>query len=330
MNWRKKRVLVTGADGFIGSHLIERLLKNKAKVKAFVLYNSFNSWGWLDTLPSKILNKIDIHQGDIRDKSSVYAAVKDVDIVFNLAAMIGIPFSYSVQDLYVDTNIKGTLNILQVAKELKTEKIIHTSTSEVYGSAQYTPIDEKHPINPQSPYAATKASSDYLALSFYKSFDIPVTVIRPFNTFGPRQSARAVIPTIIIQALSGISAIRLGNVNTTRDFTYVSDTVEAFIKVAEANNTYGNVYNCANNQEVSIKELVSITGKILNKKLIIRNEKLRFRPKNSEVKRLVGDFEKLQSSCDWEPRISLERGISLTSSWLKHNLNKYKPQIYNI
>lgn len=330
MNWKKKTVLVTGADGFIGSHLVEKLLEKQAKVKALVLYNSFNNWGWLDTLPSKTLSKISILQGDIRDRNSVNDALEGVDIVFHLAALIGIPFSYYVQDMYIDTNIKGTVNIFQAARSLKTEKIIHTSTSEVYGSAQYIPIDEKHPVNPQSPYAATKASIDHLALSFYRSFNLPVTVLRPFNTFGPRQSARAIIPTIIIQALLGITSIKLGNISTTRDFSYVSDTVDAFIRVAEINNSEGNVYNCASNREVSTRELVSIIGDILSKKINVTSDKSRFRPEKSEVKRLVGNFKKLHNACGWRPITSLEKGISLTCSWLKDNLKKYKPQLYNI
>ncbi|GAG17836.1 unnamed protein product, partial [marine sediment metagenome] len=231
MNWKNKKVLVTGSEGFIGSHLIERLLKEGAKVKAFVLYNAFNSWGWLDTFSSDKLKKIEVLTGDIRDHNSVYESMKGIDIVFHLAALIGIPFSYRSQEVYIDTNIKGTLNILQAAKRLKTEKIIHTSTSEVYGSAQYVPMDERHPLNPQSPYAASKASADYLALSFYRSFNLPVTILRPFNTFGPRQSARAVIPAIITQILSKNSTIKLGNLETTRDFNYITNAVDAFIKI---------------------------------------------------------------------------------------------------
>jgi len=330
MNLKKKTVLVTGADGFIGSHLVEGLLKREARVKALVLYNSFNNWGWIDTLPSKLLNKMSVLQGDIRDINSVNDALKGVDVVFNLAALIGIPFSYQAQDIYVDTNIKGTLNILQAARNLKTERIIHTSTSEVYGSAQYIPIDEKHPINPQSPYAATKASIDHLALSFHKSFNLPVTILRPFNTFGPRQSARAVIPTILIQALSGKSSIELGNTNTTRDFTYVSDTVEAFMKIAEANQTEGNIYNCASNKEISMRELVNIIGTTINKKIIIKCDKARVRPEKSEVKRLKGDYDKLYNVCGWKPKVLLEKGISITFNWMKDNLDKYKPQLYNI
>jgi len=330
VNWKKKSFLVTGADGFIGSHLVERLLEEGAKIRAFVLYNSFNSWGWLDTFSKKKLKKIEIFPGDIRDYNDVLKAMNGVDIVFHLAALIGIPYSYRSQGCYVDTNVKGTLNILQAARNIKIEKLIHTSTSEVYGTAQYVPIDEKHPINPQSPYAATKASADHLVLSFYRSFDLPVTILRPFNTFGPRQSARAVIPTIIAQVLTGTSTIKLGNLDTTRDFSYVTNTVDAFIKIAEEENTEGNVYNCASGREISIRGLVHMIGKILQKKLKIVCDESRLRPKESEVMRLVGDFKKLYTICGWQPKTSLEKGIALTYNWLKSNFDKYKPHIYNI
>lgn len=330
MNFKNKRILVTGSEGFIGSHLVERLLKEGAKVRAFVLYNSFNNWGWIDTFPKSKIKEIEIITGDISDYNSVYNAVEGVDIVFNLAALIGIPFSYQSQDSYVDTNIKGTLNVLQAARKLKTEKIIHTSTSEVYGTAQYTPIDEKHPINPQSPYAATKASADYLALSFYSSFNLPVTILRPFNTFGPRQSARAVIPTVITQILSGKSSIKLGNVETIRDFNYVLNTVDAYIKIVQASGTEGQVYNIGSGGEVSIKELVGIISGILGKKIKIAQDVARLRPAKSEVMQLICDFTKLNSICKWKPDVSLEKGLELTCGWLKANLDKYKTGIYNI
>ena len=330
MSWKNKRVLVTGAEGFIGSHLVERLLKEGAKVKAFSLYNFSNSWGWLDTFPKDKLAKIEIFSGDIKDYNNIYDAMEGIDVVFHLAALIGIPFSYHSQDTYIDTNIRGTVNILQAARRLKTKKIVHTSTSEVYGTAQYVPINEEHPINPQSPYAATKASGDYLALSFHKSFDLPVTVLRPFNAFGPRQSARAVMPTIITQILAKKPAIKLGNLNAVRDLTYVCDIVDAFVKIAEAKGTNGNVYNAGSNREISIKDLACLIMKSLKRKTKIAQDKSRLRPEKSEVMQLVCDFDKIRGACGWEPRVSMEKGIELTCKWFKNNLDKYKPDIYNI
>ena len=330
MNWKNKKVLVTGSEGFIGSHLIEGLLEKGASVRAFVLYNSFNSLGWLDNFPKDKLKKIDIFLGDIRDAQRVFNAMEDIEIVYHLAALIGIPFSYISQDSYVDVNIKGTLNILQAARRLKTSRIVHTSTSEVYGTAQYIPIDESHPINPQSPYAATKASADYITLSFAKSFNLPVTILRPFNTFGPRQSARAIIPTIIIQILAGASTIRLGNLNTTRDFNYVKNVVEAFLKITETKGVNGDVYNIGTGIEISIKELVGIISKVLNKKVRITQDTTRFRPKKSEVMQLLCDFRKINNICGWQPAVSIEEGIRLTCAWFKANLSNYKPDIYNI
>ena len=330
MNWKNKKVLVTGSEGFIGSHLIEGLFKKGADLRAFVLYNSFNSWGWLDTFPKNKLRKIRVSLGDIRNPQSVYDAMKGTDVVFHLAALVGIPFSYQSQDMYVDTNIKGTLNVLQAARKLKIEKIVHTSTSEVYGTAQYIPIDEGHPINPQSPYAATKVSADYLALSFHKSFNLPVTILRPFNAFGPRQSARAVIPTIITQILSGKKTIRLGNLKATRDFNYVTNLVEAFIKVSETQYTEGNIYNAGSNKEISIRDLVALIARTLNKKVKIIQDKSRIRPQKSEVMQLRCDFRKINEMCGWKPNISLEKGIGYTCNWIKDNLTKYKPGIYNI
>lgn len=330
MHIKNKKVLITGSEGFIGSRLVERLIQDGAKIRAFVMYNFSNSWGWLDTFPKNKLKKIEIITGDIRDQTSVYNAIKGVDVVFHLAALIGIPFSYNSQNTYVDTNITGTLNILQAARKLRTKKIIHTSTSEVYGTAQYVPINEEHPINPQSPYAATKASGDYLALSFHKSFDLPVTVLRPFNTFGPRQSARAIIPTIITQVMAGKSGIRLGNLETTRDLTYVSDTVDAFVRIAEAENTNGNVYNVGSNKEISIKKLAGIIMKCLKRNAKIIQDKSRLRPEKSEVMQLVCDYGKIKSACGWQPRVSMDRGIELTCNWFKNSLDRYKPDIYNI
>lgn len=330
MNWQNKKVLVTGADGFIGSHLVERLVAQGAQVKAFVYYNSFNSWGWLDTLPSQTMNKVEVFAGDVRDPNGVLEATEKADVVFHLAALIGIPFSYHSPDSYVDTNIKGTLNILQAARKNGVKKIIHTSTSEVYGTAQYAPIDEAHPINPQSPYAATKSAADELALSFYRSFDLPVAILRPFNTFGPRQSARAIIPTILSQICAGQGVIKLGNLDATRDFNYVTDTVGAFLKVAEIPQTVGQIFNAGSSTEISIRELVDLIQKIAKKKIKVITERKRLRPGKSEVERLVCNADKLQSVCDWKSRVSLEQGLKLTLAWLRKNVNRYKTDIYNV
>ncbi len=330
MYWRNKKVLVTGADGFIGSHLVEELLARGAKVKAFVYYNAFNSWGWLDTLPEEFMKKVEVFTGDVRDSNGVLKAFEKADVVFHLAALIGIPFSYHSPDSYVDTNIKGTLNILQAAKKSRVEKVIHTSTSEVYGTAQYTPIDESHPINPQSPYAATKSAADDLVLSFYRSFDVPVAILRPFNTFGPRQSARAVIPTILSQICAGHKVIRLGNLKATRDFNYVSDTVEAFLKVAEAKQTPGQVFNAGSNTEISIQELVDVIQNIAKRKIKVITQDQRLRPEKSEVQRLVCNADKIKSVCGWESQVSLKEGLKLTLTWMKKNLQRYKTGIYNV
>ena len=330
MNWKNKKVLITGSEGFIGSHLAERLLKEGAKVRAFVLYNFSNSWGWLESFPKDKMRRIEVFSGDIRDYNNTYDAMESVDVVFHLAALIGIPFSYHSQDTYIDANIKGTVNILQAARRLRIEKIVHTSTSEVYGTAQYVPINEEHPINPQSPYAATKAAGDYLALSFHKSFNLPVTVLRPFNTFGPRQSARAVIPAIITQILSEKPVISLGNLDTMRDMTYVSDIVNAFIKVAETEGTSGNVYNAGSNREICIRDLAELIMKTLKRKAKIIQDRSRLRPEKSEVMQLVCNFEKIKNVCGWEPVIPLEKGIKLTCDWFKNHMDKYKPDIYTI
>ncbi|MDP8213094.1 MAG: NAD-dependent 4,6-dehydratase LegB [Candidatus Zapsychrus exili] len=330
MDLKNKKVLVTGSDGFIGSHLAERLIKKGARVKAFVYYNSFNSWGWLDTLPKNTLAKIEVFTGDIRDPNGVLTAMKGTDVVFHLAALIGIPFSYHSPDSYVDTNIKGTLNILQAVRQLKVKKILHTSTSEIYGTAQYVPIDEDHPINPQSPYAATKSSADQIAMSFYRSFKTPVTIVRPFNTFGPRQSARAIIPTIISQIYAGSKTIKLGNLDATRDFTYVTDTADAFIEIAQQNGTNGKIFNVGNNKEISVRDLVSTISNITKKKIKIIQDKNRMRPDKSEVQRLVCDNLKIRKAIDWKPRVSLEAGLKKTCGWIKNNINHYKPEIYNV
>ena len=289
-----KKVLVTGADGFIGSHLTENLLKKGYDVKAFVYYNSFNNWGWLDTFPKEKLDQIEIFAGDIRDPNGVREAMKGVDEVFHLAALIAIPFSYHSPDSYVDTNIKGTLNVLQAARELDTSRILVTSTSEVYGTAQYVPIDEKHPFQGQSPYSATKIGADRLAESFYRSFNLPVSIVRPFNTFGPRQSARAVIPTIISQLLAGKDKIELGALTPTRDFNYVKDTAAGFIAIAESDKTIGEEINIATQREISIGDLAKeIIAQINSDAEIVCDEK-RLRPEKSEVNRLLGDNTKIR------------------------------------
>ncbi|MFH0858121.1 MAG: NAD-dependent 4,6-dehydratase LegB [Candidatus Omnitrophota bacterium] len=324
-----KKVLVTGAGGFIGSHLVEALVKRGCEVTAFVHYNSFSRWGWLDFIDQRVKNKIKIFPGDITDSHCVKKALNSCDTVFHLAALIGIPYSYNAPDSYVDTNIKGTINILQAAKELKVKKIVHTSTSETYGTAQFVPISEKHPINPQSPYAASKAGADYLALSFHKSFSLPVAVARPFNTFGPRQSARAVIPTIITQLLQG-SAVKLGSVNTTRDLTFVKDTVAGFIRIAEVPEAVGKVINIGSGFEISIADLVAIIAGIIGKKARISAQKERKRPPHSEVERLWADTTLAKELLGWTPRFSLEEGIEQTINWFKKNKNLYKTDIYNV
>lgn len=324
------KVLVTGADGFIGSHLTEELVKKGYEVKAFVFYNSFNSWGWLDTLPKSIMNQVEVFCGDVRDSNGVKTAMKGVEQVFHLAALIAIPFSYHSPGSYVDTNIKGTLNVLQAARELGTQKVIITSTSEVYGTAQYVPIDEKHPFQGQSPYSATKIGADRLAESFYRSFQLPVAIARPFNTFGPRQSARAVIPTIISQLLAGKEEIKLGALTPTRDFNYVKDTAAGFIAIAESEKTIGEEINIAAQQEISIGELArEIISKINPKARIVCDEQ-RLRPEKSEVNRLLGSNAKIRELTGWQPRYSFSEGISETIDWIRANQQYYKPEIYNI
>lgn len=325
-----KKVLVTGADGFIGSHLVESLLEKGYDVKAFTMYNSFNTWGWLDTFSKEILNEIEIFSGDIRDPNGVKEALKGVDIVFHLAALIAIPFSYHSPDSYVDTNIKGTLNVLQAARTLETERVLITSTSEVYGTAQYVPIDENHPFQGQSPYSATKIGADRLAESFYRSFELPVSIVRPFNTYGPRQSARAVIPTIISQLLSGRLEIKLGSLTPTRDFNYVKDTVAGFIAIAESAKTIGEEINIATQQEISIGDMANkIISQIKPDAKILCDEQ-RLRPEKSEVNRLLGCNEKIKRLTNWEPQYTLEEGLNETIRFIKDNLDKYKPNIYNL
>lgn len=325
-----KKILVTGADGFIGSHLVEELVKKGYQIRAFVYYNSFNNWGWLDTLPQDIIRNVEIFQGDIRDPNGVWEAMKDVDAVFHLAALIAIPFSYHSPDTYVDTNIKGTLNVLQAARKLQTKRVLVTSTSEVYGTAQYVPIDEKHPFQGQSPYSATKIGADRLAESFYRSFQLPVTIVRPFNTYGPRQSARAVIPTIITQLLAGKEQIRLGSLTPTRDFNYVKDTVNGFISIYEAEETIGEEINIATQKEISIGQLAEELIRQINPQARIICDEARLRPEKSEVNRLLGCNEKILRLTDWKPQYSLEEGLKETIDFLRNNLDKYKTDIYNI
>lgn len=325
-----KKVLVTGADGFIGSHLVESLLEKGYGVKAFTMYNSFNTWGWLDTFSKEKLNEIEIFCGDIRDPNGVKEALRGVDVVFHLAALIAIPFSYHSPDSYVDTNIKGTLNVLQAARTLETERILITSTSEVYGTAQYVPIDEKHPFQGQSPYSATKIGADRLAESFYRSFNLPISIVRPFNTYGPRQSARAVIPTIISQLLSGQSEIKLGLLTPTRDFNYVKDTANGFIAIAESDRTIGEEINIATQQEISIGDLASEIIAQINPSAKIVCDEQRLRPEKSEVNRLLGCNEKIKRLTSWEPSYTLAEGLKETIRFIEDNLDKYKPNIYNM
>lgn len=325
-----KKILVTGADGFIGSHLVEELVKIGYTVKAFVYYNSFNTWGWLDALPKEVIRHVEVFQGDIRDPHGVKTSMEGCDVVFHLAALIAIPFSYHSPDAYVDTNIKGTLNILQAARELNIERVLITSTSEVYGTARYVPIDEKHPYQGQSPYSATKIGADRLAESFYRSFDLPVTIVRPFNTYGPRQSARAVIPTIIMQLLAGKQAIELGSLTPTRDFNYVKDTVNGFIAIYESNKTIGEEINIATQHEISIGQLAEELIRQLNANAKIVCDNQRLRPEKSEVNRLLGCNEKILRLTDWRPQYTLQSGIKETIQFIKHNLDKYKTDIYNI
>lgn len=327
-----KKVLVTGADGFIGSHLVEMLLENGYDVRAFTYYNSFNSWGWLDTINKEKLKQIEIFTGDIRDPNGVRESMKGVDEVFHLAALIAIPFSYHSPDSYVDTNIKGTLNILQAARDFNTSRVLITSTSEVYGTAQYVPIDELHPYQGQSPYSATKIGADRLAESFYRSFNMPITIVRPFNTYGPRQSARAIIPTIITQLLSGQEKIKLGSLTPTRDFNYVKDTANGFIKISESDRTIGEEINIATQNEISIGELAAELRRQINPKAQIICDEQRIRPEKSEVNRLLGSNNKIKEMTDWKPQYSFEEGMKETIEWfkVKENLENYKANIYNI
>ncbi|MGZ3820560.1 MAG: NAD-dependent 4,6-dehydratase LegB [Mucilaginibacter sp.] len=332
MTLKNKKVLVTGADGFIGSHLVERLLEEECLVKAFCYYNSFNSWGWLDSLSKETLSKIEIFTGDIRDPNGVRTAMKEVDIVFHLAALIAIPFSYHSPDSYIDTNVKGTLNIVQATKDFGTPSVLVTSTSEVYGTAQYIPIDEKHPRQPQSPYSASKIGADCIAESFYRSFDLPLTIVRPFNTFGPRQSARAVIPTIITQLLSGKKEIKLGDTTPSRDLVYVKDTVDGFVEIAISDKLIGQDCNIATQSEISVGDLATELISQINPKATIVTDRQRVRPEKSEVFRLYGSNLKIKELTNWKQKYDLKTGLAETIEWFanKENLKQYKSNIYNL
>lgn len=329
-------VLVTGADGFIGSHLVERLVRKGLKVRAFVQYNSFNSWGWLDNCAPDVKGNFEVFAGDIRDPHGVRTAMKDCDAVLHLAALIAIPYSYHSPDTYVDTNVKGTLNVLQAARDLGVRRMIHTSTSEVYGTACFVPITEEHPLHGQSPYSASKIAADQMAYSFYASFDLPVVIVRPFNTYGPRQSARAVIPTIIAQIANGKKQIRLGAVSPTRDFNFVQDTVSGFVAALESDRGAGEVVNFGSNFEVSIGDTASLIAEAMNTQVEIVTDEQRLRPANSEVERLWADNAKAFKLFGWSPsyggREGLKRGLSETAQWFlqPENLRGYKADIYNI
>ena len=331
-----KQILVTGADGFIGSHLVEMLVKKGFKVKAFCFYNSNGSWGWLDTLDDEVKKNLEVVLGDIRDPQMVRNAMKNCSHVYHLAALIAIPYSYHAPSSYVDTNIHGTLNIVQAARDLGLEKVIHTSTSETYGTAQYVPIDEKHPQVGQSPYAASKIGADQIALSYWKSFKTPVSIIRPFNTYGPRQSSRAVIPTIISQIASGEKIIKLGATTPTRDFNFVLDTCRAFLSVGNNENTIGKILNASSNFEISIGDTVKLIAEVMNSDVEVIKDKDRMRPDNSEVNRLFGDNKYIKSLTDWEPQFDgingFKRGLEITSDWFSDpdNLSKYKSNSYII
>jgi dTDP-glucose 4,6-dehydratase len=328
--------LVTGAGGFIGSHLVEALVERGDEVRAFVRYNAFNRWGWLDTVEDDVLNEIDIFSGDVRDPNGVRKAMQDVDVVYHLAALISIPYSYHSPDTYVDTNVTGTLNVLQAARDLGTKKVVHTSTSEVYGSAQFVPITEEHPLQGQSPYAASKIGADQMALSFYRSFDTPVAVIRPFNTYGPRQSARAVIPTIITQIASGRRTLELGNLHPTRDFSFVEDTVSGFMAVADADASVGEVVNVGSGFEISIGDLVVLIAETMGVNVEVETDDERTRPEKSEVDRLYADISKAEELLGWTPdhggREGFKRGIAKTADWFsrEENLQHYKAGTYAV
>ena len=328
----KKKVLITGAGGFIGSHLAEELLAKDFSVTAFVHYNSFGKWGWLDSLDEKTRDKLTVIAGDIRDPNGVREAMKEVDTVFHLAALIGIPYSYHSPDSYVDTNIRGTLNLLQAARDSGIRRFIHTSTSEIYGTAQFVPISEDHPVNPQSPYAATKSGADHLALSFYRTLGTPVIILRPFNSYGPRQSTRAIVPTIITQILRSHGTISLGSLHPTRDMNFVRDTTRAFLLAAEADHVLGEVINVGSGTEISIGDLAIKIAAIMGKKIKIETSGERIRPDKSEVERLLADHTKARKLLNWAPAFSLDRGLEETIRWFSQpgNQSCYKPSVYSI
>lgn len=336
MNLKDNKILVTGADGFIGSHLTEELVRRGYNVRAFVLYNSFNSWGWLDHTEPDIKKHLEIFAGDVRDPHGVKQAMKECDVVFHLAALIGIPYSYHSPDTYVDTNIKGSLNVVQAARELGVSKVLHTSTSEVYGTARFVPITEEHPLQGQSPYSATKIGADQIAMSFYNAFSTPVSIVRPFNTYGPRQSARAVIPTVITQIASGSRKIKLGALHPTRDFNYVKDTVNGFIAIAESDQTIGEVINIGSNYEISIGDTVKLIADLMSVEIVLDTDAQRIRPENSEVERLWAENAKAKKLAGWEPAYGqhdgFKRGLKETIDWFINpdNLKQYKPGEYNI
>ena len=333
---RNSKILITGADGFIGSHLTESLVRAGYDVRAFVYYNSFNSWGWLDHCSSDVKDKFEVFAGDIRDPYGTREAMKGCDAVLHLAALVAIPYSYHSPGTYLETNIKGTLNVLQAAKELSVKRIIHTSTSEVYGTARFVPITEDHPIQGQSPYSASKISADQLAYSFFSSFNLPVLTLRPFNTYGPRQSARAVIPTIITQIAAGVTRIKLGAINPTRDFSYVNDTVDGFIAALEAANGFGEVFNLGSNFEISISETAKLIAESKDTQIEIIHDDIRVRPNNSEVERLWADNSKAKEFLKWKPKFSgldgFAHGINETIKWYiqPSNMSKYKSNMYNL
>jgi len=336
MDLAKKKVLVTGADGFIGSYLVEALLNKGCHVRPFVFYNSFNSWGWLDHADPEVKECLDVFAGDIRDPHGVKAAMEGCDVVFHLAALIAIPYSYHSPDTYVDTNVKGTLNVVQAARELGVTRVVHTSTSEVYGTALFVPITEEHPLQGQSPYSATKIGADQIAMSFYNAFETPVSIVRPFNTYGPRQSARAVIPTIITQIANGSRKIKLGALHPTRDFNYIKDTVRGFIAVAQSETAVGEVVNIGSNFEISIGETVDLIAEVMGAQIEIETDEIRLRPEKSEVERLWADNSKAKNLTGWEPlyagKDGFKRGLAETVEWFTNpeNLKRYKAAFYNI
>lgn len=327
MNWNSKKVLVTGAGGFIGSHLTERLVQLGADTRALVHYNALGSWGWLDQ--SSLRNEIQVMAGDICDRDSVRQAMHRVDVVLHLAALIAIPYSYHAPASYVRTNVEGTLNVLQAARETDVERVVHTSTSEVYGTARYVPIDEAHPLQGQSPYSASKIGADKLAEAFHLSFDLPVVTLRPFNTFGPRQSARAIIPTIIVQCQAG-GIVRLGNVHPTRDLNYVANIVEGFVLAASAPDVIGQTINLGSNQEISIGDLAQLIARLVGQPIVTETDAQRVRPSKSEVERLLADNTLARDLLGWEPLVSLQDGLKLTITWIQKNLDRYRPNAYGI